>query len=301
MKFGVSAYAWSAPFRDGDLGLFAKVAAMGSDVLEVPVWGPDQFDVERAAELARQYGVECVVGADMTDEADLAHPDAGVRRAGVERLKYCIDVAERLGARMVAGPFAVASYRFWWPDAERRLADRRYAADGLREAAGYAAGKGIKLALELLNRYETPFCTQVADGVALCEAVADPAFGLLLDTFHMNVEEKDMGEAIERAGAHLYYLHVCENDRGAPGSGHIPWDEIATALRRTRFDGYVVVESFVFEPEFGAATRAWRPCAPDMDALARDGIAFARRLLAQPHTRPSALADGSEPKGGAVA
>ena len=279
MKFGISAYVWTAPFRDKDLGLIAEVADMGYEVLEIHVWHKDQFDVARVAETARREHVECVVGTAMSLEADLAHPDASARAAGLNHLKYCIDVAEQLGARIVCGPICVAPFRHWWPDEERRKQDFDYAVAGLREAAAYAGDKGIRLALEILNRHETPFCTRAADGIALCEAVDHPAFGLLLDTFHMNIEEKHLGEPIDLVGEHLYYLHACENDRGTPGSGHVPWEEVATALRRINYDGYVVIESFVFEPEFAQAAKVWHPCAPDMNALATEGLAFLKSLL----------------------
>ncbi len=279
MKYGISACAWAGSFGDGEIDLIARAADLGYDVLEIPFSGPKQFAADRVAELARRHRLECVVGLDMPLEADLVHPEAEARREGLARLRSCIAVAEQIGARMVAGPFCVASYRFWWPDAERRRVDLRYAVDGLLGAADYAASKGIRLALELMNRYETPFCTCAADGLALCEAVGHPAFGLLLDTFHMNIEERSFGECIRHVGEHLYYLHACENDRGVPGSGHIPWQEVAQALRQIGYDSYVVVESFVYEPEFGQGAKAWRPCAPNMDALAQEGLRFLKGLL----------------------
>ncbi len=282
MRYGISAYAWSASFSDKEIDLIVRAADLGYDVLEIPVSGRNQFTADRVAEVARRHHLECVVGADMTLEADLVHPEPEVRRAGLARLRSCITVAEQIEAQMVAGPFCVASYRFWWPDAERRRADLRYAVDALLEAADYAGSKGIRLALELMNRYETPFCTRAADGLALCEAVNHPAFGLLLDTFHMNIEETSLGQCIRDVGEHLYYLHACENDRGIPGSGHVPWQQVAQALRQIGYDSYVVVESFVYEPEFGQAARVWRPCAANMDALAVDGLRFLKGLFSQP-------------------
>jgi D-psicose/D-tagatose/L-ribulose 3-epimerase len=156
-----------------------------------------------------------------------------------------------------------------------------WAVGGLRECAQYAAERDVGFAIESLNRFETDLVNTVEQGVRLCEDIGAANVGLLLDTFHMNIEERSLGDAIRAAGPLLRNFHACENDRGAPGSGHVPWDEVAAALADIGYDGQVVIESFTPEiVEIARAVSTWRPVAESGDALAADGLAFLRRLLA---------------------
>ena len=138
------------------------------------------------------------------------------------------------------------------------------------------------LCVEPLNRFETSFMNLAQQAIDVVDRVDHPACGILLDTFHMNIEERSIGEAIRAAGARLKHLHGCENDRGAPGSGHVPWNEVRDALRAVNYDGPVVIESFTSKVKtIARAAAIWRPFAATQDALAEDGLRFLRQLLAQ--------------------
>ncbi len=137
----------------------------------------------------------------------------------------------------------------------------------------------IVLAIEPLNRYQTYFLNTLADAVALCEAVDHPNIGILFDVFHANIEEKNIPNAVRSAKRHLKHIHVCENDRGIPGTGHIPWDSLFGTLQELHYDRWVVIESFNFKnEELAARTFTWRNLAPMPEAIAYEGLAFLKRL-----------------------
>jgi D-psicose/D-tagatose/L-ribulose 3-epimerase len=138
----------------------------------------------------------------------------------------------------------------------------------------------VDLAIEPLNRFETDLVNTVEQGLDLCERVGLDNVGLLLDTFHMNIEEKSIPDAIRQAGSRIRHFHACENDRGAPGSGHVDWQPVLTAVRDSGYQGQVVIESFTPEiQEIARAVSTWRPVAASGDDLARDGLAFLKAQL----------------------
>ncbi len=141
--------------------------------------------------------------------------------------------------------------------------------------AAYAEEKGVKLAFEPLNRFETDLVNIVDQGLKLIDDVGAPNLGFHLDTFHMHLEEKDSAAAIRKAGDRIFHFHACENDRGVPGTGQVKWKEVFEALVDVGYDGNVVIESFT--PEVKSIARAvciWREIAPDQDSIARDGLKF---------------------------
>jgi D-psicose/D-tagatose/L-ribulose 3-epimerase len=150
----------------------------------------------------------------------------------------------------------------------------------LRGLAEYAADHGVVLCVEPLNRFETSFINLASHVIELVDRVAHPACQVMLDTFHMNIEEQSLGDAIRAVGPRLRHFHSCENDRGTPGQGHVPWSDVAAALRDINYDGPVVIESFTSQVKaIARAAAIWRPLAPSQDALAREGLAFLRKLL----------------------
>lgn len=191
-------------------------------------------------------------------ERDLSHDDPERRRQGVDYLRGCIDLAAAVGSPHVAGPMyaTTGKARMLPPDA--RAQQFRWAAESIREAADHAGECGVTLAIEPLNRFETDLVNTVEQGLQLCAATGRDNVGLLLDTFHMNIEEKHLGAAVRLAGDRVFHVQVAENDRGTPGSGHVPWAEFFTALDDIDYRGQVVVESFLpsprASPELGSPT-----------------------------------------------
>jgi D-psicose/D-tagatose/L-ribulose 3-epimerase len=284
MRLGISTWVWTSPATTAVLEtLVPHIAALGFDVIELPIEEVGQFDVSRAGELARANGLEVSVCAVIGGGRDLLIPSEVER--GVGYLKSCIDVAQSLGSSTVAGPFYSAVGRCWRSTAEERARDVDEVARILRSLGEYAADRGVRLGVETLNRFETSFLNTTEQALELIERVDHPAVGLTLDLFHLGIEEKNVGAALRAAGPRLFHVQVAENDRGTPGTGSLPWHDVATALHDIDYTGRIVIETFSDRVEaIARAAAIWRPLAPDSDTLARDGLAFLRELLAP---RPS--------------
>jgi D-psicose/D-tagatose/L-ribulose 3-epimerase len=212
----------------------------------------------------------------MGEDRDLT--DSDLVSSTQEYVRYCIDAAATIEANVVAGPLYTPVGKTWqMNDAERAaIVDRLV--EGLKPLADYAGEHGIRLAVEPLNRFETSFLNTAAQTMEVVDRVDSAAVGVLLDTFHMNIEEKDQSAAIRLVGDKLAHFHACGNDRGAPGADHIAWEAITTALRETKYDGAVVIESFTPDNQtIARAAAIWRPLAETQDALATEGLAFLRR------------------------
>jgi D-psicose/D-tagatose/L-ribulose 3-epimerase len=281
MQLGVNAWVWLAPLTSEGLAeVAAKVADMGFDLVETAIEVPGGYDYARTGEVIKDHGLGVSLVTVLARNQDLLHSDEKVREAGRAYMRYCIEAANALGATNLGGPFYSALGRTWKSTADERERDVELLAGQLRELAGYAADRGIVLCIEPLNRFETSFINTAEQLLGLLDRVDHPACKALLDTFHMNIEEKSLGDAIRAVGPRLGHVHACENDRGAPGSGHVPWADVADALRDINYDGPVVIESFSDQIEaIAKAASIWRPVAPTQDALAQDGLAFMRKTF----------------------
>jgi D-psicose/D-tagatose/L-ribulose 3-epimerase len=281
MRFGASTFIWTSPFGDDKLDLCHRVAGLGFDTIEICIEDPSRVTPEAVSQAAEQAGVGVLVCGAFGPTRDVSHEDPAIREEGIAYLRTCIDIAAAVGAPSVAGPMYSAVGKTRMLDEAGRGAQWDLAVTSLRTAAGYAAERGVGLAIEPLNRFETDLINTVEQGVALCRDIGGDHVGLLLDTFHMNIEEKHIGGAIREAGAFVRHFHGCENDRGAPGSGHIEWADVFAALQDIGYDGDVVIESFTPElEEIARAVSLWRPLAPDGDTLAREGLEFLRAAAA---------------------
>lgn len=281
MKFGASTFIWVSPFGAGTLDLIARVEDFGFDLIEICVEDPDIIDTDRILERLAASGLEVLVCGAFGPNRDMSSTEPLVRDAAARYLRTCIDIAARLGSPTVSGPM----YAGVGATALREPADRRAqwdrAVEGLGPVADYAADCGVKLAFEPLNRFETDLVNTVDQGLSLIADIGRPNVGFLLDTFHMNIEEKSIPDAISRAGRHIFEFHACSSDRGTPGEDHLPWPAIATALAETGYDGPVVIEAFTPKiKEIARAVSLWRPLAESEDALARNGLAHLRRVFA---------------------
>ncbi len=278
--FGVSTYLWVSPFGDDALHLARHARELGFDVLEICIEQPSRVSAEAVSAAAEDAGVAVSVCGAFGPERDVSHEQRSVRRSGQDYLRGCIDLAAAVGSPHVAGPMYSATGKARLLSPSERKQQRRWAVASLREAGEYAGERGVALAIEPLNRFETDLVNTVAQGLELCERIGLPNVGLLLDTFHMNIEERSLPKAIRLAGGRVFHVHACENDRGAPGTGHIDWTGIAVALGEIGYTGQVVIESFTPEiQEIARAVSLWRPLAESPDALATEGLTFLHDLL----------------------
>lgn len=281
MKFGANTWIWFSPVTLDDLKTTAaQMARAGFDIIELPFETVDAFDYVEAAAIIRECGLSVTTAAAMGPDRDLIHPDREVQENGMAFIRHCIEAAQTLGASNLIGPIYSAVGRTWSATPEERARDLDLLVSQLGKLAVYAVDHGVTLCLEPLNRFETSFINTAAQGVEVIDRVAHPACQLMLDTFHMNIEEASLGEAIRAVGPRLRHVHACENDRGAPGSGHVPWADVAAALKDIRYEGPVVIESFTAKVKsIARAAAIWRPLAPTQDAIAYDGLKFLKELL----------------------
>ena len=280
-QIGVNAWVWSSPVNTAEFGRLAPIVAkMGFDLIEVGIESTSDLDYGRAAEIAKANGLGVSVCAAMGPDRDLIHADENIRTNGMAYVRHCIDAAKTLGAPHVIGPLYSAVGRTWQQTADERQQDVDLLVRQLGELAKYAGDRGVWLGVEPLNRFETSFINLASQAIEVVDRVDNPACGILLDTFHMNIEERSIGDAIRSAGKRLKHLHACENDRGAPGSGHVPWDEVAQACRDIGFNGPFVIESFTNKVKsIAKAAAIWRNFAETQDALAENGLRYLRALF----------------------
>jgi D-psicose/D-tagatose/L-ribulose 3-epimerase len=282
MKFGANTWIWFSPFTLDELTLTAtRMAAAGFDIIELPLETENAFDYHQAATIARDHGLEVSTTAAMGPDRDLIHPDEAIRKNGIAYIRHCIEAAQALGATNLVGPIYSAVGRTWQATPTERARDVDLLVSQLSHLSVYAADHGVVLCIEPLNRFETSFINLTAQAIEVVDRVGSPACKLLLDTFHMNIEEASLGEAIRAAGSRLGHFHACENDRGVPGSGHVPWHDVAAALKDIHYGGPVVIESFTANVKsIARAAAIWRSLAPTQNAIAFEGLKFLKKLLA---------------------
>jgi D-psicose/D-tagatose/L-ribulose 3-epimerase len=281
MKFGVNTWVWTSPLTTDELkGIVPRIADMGFDWIEVPLETLDGLDLKAGAEIIRGCGMGVSTCAAMGPDRDLIHSDTAVQQNGMAYIRGCIEATELLGGTNLVGPIYSAVGRVWQQTPEERAADLDVLVKNLRDLAEYAASHGVILGIEPLNRFETSFINTAAQVIEVVDRVDHPACKIMLDTFHMNIEEKSLGAAIRAAGDRLVHVHACENDRGAPGSGNVNWTEVRDALRDIRYDGPLVIESFTSKVKtIARAAAIWRAFEPSQDALAENGVKFLRALM----------------------
>lgn len=281
MRFGVNSWVWISPLTTTELEKLAPhVQELGFDWIEVPIEDITDLDFKRGGEIIRKYSIGVSVCAAMGPDRDLIHPDEGIRENGMAYIRSCIEAAEQLTAINLVGPLYSAVGRTWQSTEEERKHDINLLVINLWKLAEYAQSHGVVLCVEPLNRFETSFLNLADQVIEVVDQINHPACQIMLDTFHMNIEEQSLGNAIRKVGSRLKHVHACENDRGAPGSGHVPWKEVANALKDINYAGPVVIESFTAKiKSIARAAAIWRPLASSQDALAKDGLTFLKGLL----------------------
>lgn len=276
MRIGINLMAWSGVVGPEEIAHLPAIAALGFDGVELPVFDPGRLDAPRVREALAASGLACTASSALPPGASLIRP--AEQAAGIAFLRDCLRTVAAVGATVLCGPlFAPVGQLTGVP----RTADEWDAAvQGLRQVAPIAEDLGIQIAIEPLNRFETYFLNTARDARRLVEEVDRPAIGLLLDTFHMNIEEARLDQAIRQTGRQIYHFHCSENDRGIVGRGHLPWSAVRQALDETGYTGWLVCETFNGRlPELAAATAIWRPLFPDPLTYARESLRFLQQTF----------------------
>ncbi|MFI6428591.1 sugar phosphate isomerase/epimerase family protein [Promicromonospora sp. NPDC050880] len=278
---GVNTWVWTSPLTDRSLAELApRVAAWGFDVLELPVEQPGDWDPRRAAQVLADHGLAASVSLVMGPGRELVAADAATVRATQDYLRTVVDAAHTVGARVIGGPAYASVGRTWRTTPQERAAACTELVEQLAPVVEHAVSAGVVVGLEPLNRYETSLINTVDQALAVVGSLPAEGIGLMLDVYHMNIEERDLPAAVERAGARIAAVQVCGNDRGAPGHDGIDWPGLLTALDRVAYRGPLVIESFTADnATIATAASIWRPLAASQDALATEGLAYLRGLM----------------------
>lgn len=279
MRFGVNTLIWTAGFNQSNLDLLPRIKEYGFDGVEIARFDWTGFPAAEIRRAAASHGLECIACSALVGNMSLITEDAAVRRSSLEFMEQAIRSAAEMGSSLLVGPYCSA---VGYLAGRRRTKDEwKRAVEGLQSLGTVLDEHGVTLALEPLNRFETYFLNTVSDAVRLCGEINHPRIGVLFDTFHANIEEKDVGVACRTLGPHLKHVHCCENDRGTPGTGHAGWSGLFPALQALNYNGWLVIESFGFAiKEIASAACIWRDLAGSPDEIAREGVKFLRASIA---------------------
>lgn len=282
---GLISMQYARPFTAEHFPLFATMREHGYDFVELLVPEVGEIDAAAARRALDEAGLGIVLAARVNLQRNLASADAEAHRAGIEYLKYTVDQAVALGATVVGGPLTgnplVFAGRPPQPVEEsERLARKQRCVDGLREAGDYAAKAGIVLAVEPLNRFESDVLCTTQQGLELLDAVDHPAVKLMLDTFHMHMEESSIAEAILLAGDRVAHFQANENHRGFPGTGATDWVAVCRALHEIGYTGPISLEPFRRRDDrFGVPFAQWRAPHEDESDRLSASVAFMKSHL----------------------
>ena len=278
MKFGVNTFIWTANFDRSNLPLLPQLKAGGFDGVEVPLFRPSEFATADIAKGLAENGLECTICSVLTGGLNMISEDAAVRRQTRVHMEECVKTAAEVGAKIMAGPlYSPVGYL---PGRRRTVDEWKWAVDCYQSLGPVLQRYGVTIAIEPLNRFETYFLNTAQDAAALCDEIDHPNVGVLFDTFHANIEEKDIAQGYRTVGRHLKHVHTCENDRGIPGTGHVEWKSVFQALHDLKYDGWLTIESFGFAlGELSAAASIWRDIAPTPESIAYEGVKFLRRSV----------------------
>lgn len=278
MKFGVHAGLWMAEWTDEITPILKTVADLGYDGVEVSMLGMTEEKAKALNGEVQAHGLEITCTTGLSPEADVTSDDPAIREAGLEYLKWVIKTSAIMGARsmsgVVYGPWCV------FDPANKAMRAKR-SAEAFAKVDEDLKAHDVIMGIEAINRFETDLVNTAAEGTAMAKASGSDRVGVLLDTFHLNMEEKDVHKAIVDTGKHLVHFHVSDNDRGVPGSGHVQWGEVKNALDTINYDGWIVAEMFVKSgTSAGADLNIWRDIEPDETEAARQALENMRRIFA---------------------
>jgi len=278
---GVNTWVWTSPLTDAALREIApRVAGWGFDILELPVEDVTDWNPQVAADVLSEHGLGASVSLVMGPGRELVAADTGTIRRTQDYLRRVVDLARAVGSPVIGGPAYASVGRTWRLTPGQRDAATAELVANLAPVVDHALAAGVRIGLEPLNRYETSLVNTVDQGLAVVAPLPSEGIGLMLDVYHMNIEETDLAAAVTRAGDRIAHVQVCGNDRGAPGADHLDWTAFLDALDASGYDGPLCIESFTADnATIATAASIWRPLAPTQDAIAVDGLAYLKGLM----------------------
>ncbi len=281
IQYGVSTWLWTSPFKTDSMDLlFKKVADLGFTAIEIAVEDPSIIDNAAVKKGLDKYHLTPIVCAAFGSTRDLTHDDPAVHEHCLRYIEACLQCCKSWGAKFVAGPMYSAVGKTRMLPIEKRNAEWELAVRNLRKACEMAAKYDCYLALEPLNRFESDLVNTAKDVCRMVDDIDHPAAKIILDSFHMNIEEVNPYQAIVDAGDRLIHFQISENNRGVPGSGTTPWTDYRRGLNAINYKGVISIESFTpNNQELAEAVCIWHPFADSQDEFARTGLKFMQHLF----------------------
>lgn len=287
-RIGIYYAYWAKNWSTDVFSYPRRAKTLGFDILELKLSLITQMSERERNDLkleAQEHAVELTFCDALTENIDISSPNYVTRKHGIEYIKRGLDAIHKLGGNILGGIL----YGAWNPPAEEWLnkQDRlKWSVESMRQIIKTAEDLGIIIAIEAVNRYEHFLINTCAEALNYINMVESPNIKIMLDTFHMNIEEDSIYNAILLAGKDLGHLHIGETNRKPPGRGRFPWSELVRALRIIEYPGRIVMEPFVqVGGDIGRDIRVWRNLAEDwdLDKEAQEALLFVRALLSQPH------------------
>ncbi|MCI0493305.1 MAG: sugar phosphate isomerase/epimerase [Planctomycetes bacterium] len=280
MKIGMNLLLWTGSVSDRDLPTIRRLKEIGYDGVELPIFAPDESLFSKLGKRLDELAISRTAVTIRGPEDNPISPERSIREKGIAATKAAIDSCAAVGAETLVGPFHSAIGVFSGAPPTRD--EWQWGVESMQRVAEHAAKCGVDLGVEPLNRFECYLLNSHADAARFVREVAHPNCRVLYDTFHANIEEKHVGEAVRACADVLGHVHISENDRSTPGRGAVRWNETFDALAGVGYDGWLVVEAFGMAlPEIAAATKIWRRMFDSEDQLAKEALQFVRGELAR--------------------
>jgi D-psicose/D-tagatose/L-ribulose 3-epimerase len=284
-KIGIYYLYWTKTWSVDLCFYISKAARMGFDILEVSskrILELSRSEQERIKKAAETNNLELTFCLTLLSPHDISSEDRNIRQEGIDYVRRNIKLVREMGGRSLSGVMSGAWCPTESPEYKNKPVYVRRSMESMKEIVKTAEDSGVVCNVEVVNRYEQFMLNTSEEAVAYVAGVGSPNLKIHLDTFHMNIEEVSMEEAILKAGDKLGHFHVGENNRNLPGRGHIGWEEVIAALRRIEYSGNIVMEPFVLpEGEVGRALRVWRDLSAEdrLDEEAERALKFLRGKL----------------------
>ncbi len=273
MKYGMNMLLWTSDVDESHYPLLEQIKSWGFDGVEVPMFDLDEAKFKALGAKLDELGLGRTAVTVCNVEANPISDSSEIREAGLNHLKQAVDMCAASGATHLCGPIHSALGEFTGSGPTE--AEWNHGRDTLRQAAEYAQANNVTLVVEYLNRFECYFLNCAADASRFVREVDHPNLRMMYDTFHANIEEADIAEAIRTCANETVHVHISENNRGTPGAGSIDWDANFNTLKEVGYDGWMTIEAFGLSlPDLAAATKIWRRMYDSEEQLARDGLAF---------------------------
>lgn len=263
---------WTDHFTSEHYGIVDKIKAVGYQGIEIPLGDGDLAHYTSVGNHLSSIDMEVTCVTSLLKETNIVSPNAIVRTAGLDRLKWAIDMAHAANAKVICGPIHSAFAYFTGKPSVAN--EKKWSIEVLQKAGEYAQQAGIVLTPEALNRFECYLVNTMADLKDLLDQVDHPNVKAIYDTHHGNIEEKSQREALLTIQPHLHHMHISENDRGTPGQGQVNWGEVFSTLKAIKYDGWLTVEAFSRSSrEFANAINVWREYS-SIEAVYKQGYDF---------------------------